>query len=135
MNTITMIILSVSSIVNLLEVSQVLKQVETNNNTEVIGDNGRAYGVLQIHKICIDDVNRHYSTHYTHKDAFSEVCSDEIFNLYISMGIQLFCKRYGRDPNEEEIVRFWNGGIYTGHKKQATIPYYKKYLKYKHKNK
>lgn len=113
---------------NLTCIVTVLKQVESLGNTQAIGDGGKAYGVLQIHKICVDDINRHYNTNYTHQDAFDEVCAEEMFNLYISMGIKLYRSKYEVDPTEEQIVRFWNGGIYSGHRRQTTIKYYKRYL-------
>ena len=49
-------IINVEAEVNLKEISDVLKQVETLGNTKSIGDGGKAYGVLQIHKIYVDEV-------------------------------------------------------------------------------
>ena len=116
---------------NLSNIRFVLKHVETNHRLDVIGDGGKAYGILQIHKGVILDVNRYYGTTYTHKDAFDVVCAEEIFNLYIGIGVELFEKKYCRSPTEEEIVRMWNGGCYKGYLYKSTKPYYLKYLKYK----
>lgn len=116
---------------NLNEILPVIKLVETNGNSKAIGDNGKAFGILQIHKICIDDVNRIYGTFYTHDDAFDEGCSEEIFNLYINAGVKHFVNKYDKQPTEQDIVRMWNGGFYTGYKKKATIKYYKRYLQLK----
>ena len=113
------------------EIYNILKYVESNNNSEAIGDGGMAYGEMQIHKVCVDDINRIYHTDYTHKEAFDVVHSRDMFHLYISHGIRLFRKRYCREPTEEDIVRFWNGGIYKGYKNPKTVPYYRKYIKYK----
>lgn len=128
------ILLSLSSFVfssNYSQIMTVLKHVETNDNVEAIGDNGKAFGVLQIHKICVDDVNRIYGTKYTHQDAFNESCAEEIFILYIDAGIKRFEKKYNKEPTEQDIVRMWNGGVYTGYKKQATLKYYRRYLRFK----
>jgi hypothetical protein len=112
----------------------VLKHVETNNRPDAIGDNGKAYGVLQIHKVAIIDVNRYYGTNYRHQDAFDVVCAEEIFNLYIGLGITLFRNRNRcRSPTEQDMVRMWNGGIYSGHRRDTTIKYYNRYLKLKKK--
>ena len=113
-------------------ISSVLKHVETNHNPALVGDGGRAFGILQIHKGAIMDVNRRYGTYYTHQDAFDVVCSEEIFRLYIGLGIEIYQRKNNcQYPSVEQIVRMWNGGIYRGHIKSSTIRYYKKYLKYK----
>lgn len=116
---------------NLSEILPVLKQVETNGDIEAIGDNGKAFGVLQIHKICVDDVNRIYGTTYTHQDAFNEDCAEEIFNLYISYGVKRFKNKYNKEPTEQDIVRMWNGNCYNGYKKKSTLKYYERYKKFK----
>ena len=84
----------------LSEICDVLKHVETNNNKEAIGDNGKAFGILQIHKEVIIDVNRYYGTDYTHQDAFEPNCAEEIFHLYIKMGIEIFFDTHCRSPTE-----------------------------------
>ncbi len=117
--------------VNISDMLRIIKHVESRGNTEIIGDNGKAYGVLQIHKICVDDVNRIYGTDYTHQDAFNEQCSNEIFELYINHGVKLYIKKYNRRPSEQDIVRMWNGSIYNGYNKESTIKYYDKYLVFK----
>lgn len=118
---------------DLTNIATVLKQVESLGDINAVGDGGKAHGILQIHKICVDDINRYYGTDYTHEDAFDEVCSEEMFNLYISMGIKLYIKRHGVEPTEEQVVRMWNGGIYSGHRRKTTLKYYRRYLKFKKK--
>lgn len=113
------------------EIMEVLKIVETNNNPKAISRDGRAYGILQIREGAVIDVNRRYGTKFKHRDMFNEKNSERVFYLYISMGIELYQKRNGRLPSEKDIVRFWNGGIYLGHKRKSTLKYYNKYLKVK----
>lgn len=115
------------------EIINVIKYVETLNNPELIGDNGDSYGVLQIQKKCVDDVNRYYNTHYTHEDMFRIECAEEVTLLYMKMGEELYFKKYGECPTEEVLVRNHNGGIYKGYKTKATIKYYNKYLIFKNK--
>lgn len=116
---------------DLNKIYEVIRQVESRGDTLAVGDGGKALGVVQIHKIAIDDVNRIYGTDFKHSDAFSEKKSKKIFLLYIKAGIKRFRRLMGREPTEEVIVRFWNGGIYKGHLKKSTIKYYNKYLKIK----
>jgi len=115
---------------NISDIREVLKYVETNHNPLAIGDSGKSYGILQIQKICIDDVNRTFGTYYTHSDAFDIICSEEIFELYIQMLYNRFCFKYNREPNEEEIVRSWNGGIYSGYVNPKTREYFRRYKKW-----
>lgn len=118
---------------NLSHIASILKQVESLGDTRAIGDNGKAYGVLQIHKVCVDDINKTYGTEYTHQDAFDESCSEEMFNLYLKKGIKLYYKKHNKYPSEEQIVRMWNGGCYAGYRYKSTEKYYKRYLKFKKK--
>lgn len=102
-------------------------EIESNKDPTAIGDNGMSWGIVQIQKIAVDDVNRLYGTSYTHADAFDVECAKEIFHLYLYAGIVMFKNRYNRMPTEQEVVRMWNGGIYTGYKRKTTIKYYRKY--------
>lgn len=122
MRTITILLSGLTSIMS------ILKTVETNNDTDSIGDNGRSYGILQIQRSVLSDVNRIYGTDYRHKDMFSEEASEEVFILYLCYGKEVFLKKHCRFPTEEEMVRMWNGGIYKGYKYKQTKSYYKKYL-------
>ncbi len=90
---------------NLSNIREVLKYVETTNDSTLIGDNGKALGILQIRKECVMDINRVYKTNYKHSDALIISKSEEMFNLYISYGIRLYQKKYGRLPSEQDIVR------------------------------
>ena len=112
------------------EIREVLKWVESEHNPEAIGDEGASYGILQIQADAIKDVNRKYGTSYTHEDAFNIKCAEEIFDLYIKMWTTKLEKREGRDSTVKDIVRIWNGGP-KGYKKESTLIYYNKYLKYK----
>lgn len=120
------------------ETIEVLKYVESEHNPAALGDfriiDGKktptAFGILQIRKIAIDDVNRVYGTTYTIQDAFDISCSEEIFKLYIKHWAGKVCDRDGRDATTEDIVRIWNGGP-RGYKKGSTRWYLKKYLNYR----
>ena len=113
------------------QIVEVLKHVETNNQPELIGDNGDSYGVLQIQQKAVQDVNRYFGTSYTHEQMFREACAEKVTELYMQMGAELYCKRYGKAATEEVLVRNHNGGIYRGYRINATIPYYNRYLKFK----
>ncbi len=120
-----------SSSPNLLAIAEVLKEVESNNRPNLIGDNGEAYGILQIHKECVIDVNNYYDLNYTHEDAKNPIIAQDIFIKYINIGIKLYVDKCGHLPNDIDIARMWNGGIYRGYEYKSTIPYMKKYIKTK----
>ena len=109
-------------------IMNVLIWVESNNNPSAVGDNGKAIGILQIHKDCVEDINDTYYTVLMHEDMLSEKLSKEIFVLYLKHGWRVFKKKHHHDPSEEDLVRMWNGGIYKGYSNPATEKYYKKYL-------
>jgi len=103
-----------------------LKQVESQNNANAIGDNGKAKGILQIWEVVVADVNRVSKVKYTHDDAFDPVKAEAICRKYLA----LYCtaKRLGHEPTMEDASRIWNGGP-IGHKKSATNSYWKKVAK------
>ena len=122
MKTIAILLTGLTSIMS------ILKTVETNNDPDSIGDNGRSYGILQIQRSVLSDVNRIYGTDYRHRDMFYEEASEEVFMLYLCYGKEVFLKKHCRFPTEQELVRMWNGGIYKGYKYEQTKSYYEKYL-------
>jgi len=122
---------------NLEDIRDVLKHVESEHDPAALGDyrgdTPTAFGILQIRKIAIDDVNRIYGTSYKVYDAFDIKCSEEIFKLYITHWTNKLEKREGRKATTADIVRIWNGGP-RGYLKGGTKWYLKKFLRYK-KNK
>ncbi|HPM74148.1 MAG TPA: transglycosylase SLT domain-containing protein [Saccharofermentans sp.] len=102
---------------------EALIDVESKGNPKAIGDGGKAFGALQIHKICIDDVNRVYGTSFVHEDAFDVEKAKEICRLYLSH----YGKHYERTEKKtltyEVLARIWNGGP-KGYKKEATTSYW-----------
>lgn len=112
----------------LQDIMEVLKYVESNHDPQSVGDNGSSYGILQITRACVEDVNRHYGTHYRHEDMFQVECAEEVFLLYAKMGMDRYCDKYGREATEEVVVKNHNGGIYRGYRIKATDRYYRKYL-------
>jgi len=122
--------------VNIPEITEILKQVETNHNPKALGDYNEdgiplSYGILQIKQIAIDDVNRRYKTYYKHSDAFIVECAEEIFELYTGMWANHLEKKEGRKATAEDIVRIWNGGP-NGYKRKSTIGYLLKYKNYRY---
>lgn len=56
----------------------IIELVESGNDYSAIGDNGQAFGGLQIHPIMVRDFNRIYGTKYIHTDAFERPIARKI---------------------------------------------------------
>ena len=100
-----------------------MANVESGGNSRSIGDHGKARGHLQIHRCVIQDVNRVYSTHFTHRDAHNPAKAQRIAFLYISHYASE--KRLGRKPTQEDCAQVWAGGP-DGWREKATLPYWRK---------
>ena len=101
-----------------------LIQAESSGNDLAIGDDGKAYGCLQIHKVYVEAVNRILGYEkFTHSDAFDRVSSVHMFIIYTDF--YATAERIGREPTVEDRVRIHNGGP-NGWKKQSTTHHWNK---------
>ena len=105
-----------------------LIQVESNGDVNAVGDNGKAYGCLQIWDVVIQDVNRVYRTNYKHKDAFSKSKAEQICRLYLTHWGKHYERTTHKKVTYEILARIWNGGP-KGYKKKQTIAYWNKVRK------
>jgi hypothetical protein len=104
-----------------------ISYIESRHTPNAIGDGGKAYGSLQIHKIAVDDHNRLYGTKYTHNDMFTDSIARIVCEGLLNYGISLYYNKHCKYPATEDLLRMWNGGIYTGYKKDATLVYVEKF--------
>lgn len=104
--------------VTIWQLMDAISFVESGNNPDAIGDNGKAVGPFQIQPIMLDDVNRILGKEvFTLKDRYSLTKSRLIFLIYTT--------HYNCNQDASRIARDWNGGP-NGHTKSATLPYYLK---------
>lgn len=97
---------------------QALCIVESNMNSARIGDDGKAIGTLQIHKIMVDDANRIQSKiEFKYMDRYDAFKSRQIFEV-----IQ---NHYNKDRYFEEACRIWNSGGGTEYYKKVMNVFYK----------
>ncbi len=104
--------------------------VESKNNPKAIGDGGRARGILQMHAVCVDDINQQCYGYrkYTWDDAFHPEKSEEMFHDYAEWIVKNRAPLYPHLSKEEVIARHWNGG-YKFQNKKSTITYWRKVQK------
>ena len=110
----------------LLELFLAICMVESANNPLAIGDNGKAVGIVQIHKIVVDDINRFARTDYTYEDRTCPQKSKEMFMLYVTHWGEYYTRKTGRELTHRVVCDIWNGG--------ATAPIRKEYNDHLRKN-
>lgn len=103
--------------VTLDQILDAIAIVESNNNPNAVGDQGRAIGAYQLHKIYVDDVNRIAKTKYKYQDRYDPIKSRNMVALYLMY--------YGKQIPIHQWPRLHNGGP-RGHTKNTTLPYQKK---------
>ena len=77
-------------------------EYETSQSKDLIGDSGLAIGVLQIHPVIIDEVNRISKKQFMYLDRWDKDKSIEIFNIYQDC----------YNPQHDLVLagRLWNAG-------------------------
>lgn len=102
-----------------------LIEVESNGNSNAIGDNGNAIGCLQIWKVVVDDINRIYKTNFKYSDRTNRIKSVYMCIEYLTYWGKVYHRKTNLEPNNEVYSRIWNGGPY-GYKKECTKKYWNK---------
>ena len=113
----------------LLQIMAVLIVIETGGHPDpdnAIGDNGKAWGILQMHAY-VKDAAEYANVPWTHADAFDSSKATEIFVAYMNRYATEERKPAGMSY-EEFVVRMHNGGP-LGWSKKSTISYWEKNLK------
>lgn len=93
-------------------------QVESKGDPNAVGDGGKAVGILQIHKVMVDDCNRIAGfKKFTYEDRKDPAKSREMFRVYTD--------HYTPSWDAELVAKRWNGGP-KGETKPATKEYWAK---------
>ena len=103
----------------------ILITVESNGREKVVGDSGKAKGILQLHAVYVDDVNRIYKTSFKHDDAFDRNKAIIITRLYLTHYGKHYERKTGNIATFEVLSRIHNGGP-TGYLKKSTDGYWNK---------
>lgn len=96
---------------------------ESGGDAKAIGDQGRAWGILQIHSEMAAECSRLSGKKFTHKDAFNPQKSKEMCRIFLNAYSD-------ENTSIEDMARMWNGGP-SGDDKRATVGYWnmiKQYL-------
>jgi len=87
-----------------------LVRVESNGKASAVGDNGKAFGILQIHAGMVQEANRLAQTRYIHKDMFNPTTSREVAQIVLNHYAKHIQKTTGRPATEKQLAFIWNGG-------------------------
>lgn len=109
--------------INLNLLLSVIAEIETGGKPRVIGDQGAAYGLYQIHKEVVEDVNRVFHQHYTHEDCFNPSIAKRIATMYLQYWGAIYQQKTHQPVTYEVLARIWNGGP-QGWKHESTANYW-----------
>lgn len=99
-----------------------IAKVESNHNPNAVGDDGKAIGVFQIHRVYWQDAVQHDPN----IGGCYEDCRDPEYARRIVIA---YMDRYApANASDETLARIHNGGP-RGHKKSATTKYWNKVKK------
>lgn len=101
--------------VNAVEVSDrllfALKMAESGGKSDAIGDNGNAVGILQLHKVYVDDANRIIGYNkYTYNDRYDVRKSEEITLIVLAHYGDIYECKTGKHCTDEVLARIHNLG-------------------------
>jgi hypothetical protein len=104
---------------------EAIAYVESRGIDCAVGDNGKALGRYQLHKIYVDDVNRIAKTSYTYNDRLDAKKSLSMVKIYLNYYGKRYTKITGKPATDEIKARIHNGGP-DGFRKLSTIKYWNK---------
>ena len=114
---------------NLVHLFTTISKIESSEGLFVVGDGGNAFGPLQIHKGCVNDVNNRYNTDYTHTDMFDMEKAMDVAAMYLNINAERYNNYYNHYPTIEQLARSWNGG-FGGFTNDLTLEYGNKFTNY-----
>lgn len=116
--------------VNAVEVSSrlihALKMAESGCKSDAIGDNGKAVGILQLHKVYVDDANRIVGYNkYSYNDRHDVRKSEEITRIVLAHYGDIYECKAGKPCTDEVLARIHNLG-YSNWDSELGVIYWNK---------
>lgn len=101
--------------VNAVEVSNrllhALKMAESGCKSDAIGDRGNAVGILQLHKVYVDDANRIVGyKKYSYTDRYNVRKSEEMARIVLTHYGKHYERKTGKCCTDEILARIHNRG-------------------------
>lgn len=108
--TVALIATAISAVADTPRLIEALVRVESNGKANAIGDAGKAFGILQIHQITVQEANRLSQTRYTHSDMFDPTKARHVATIVLGHYAKHIQKTTGRPATAKELAFIWNGG-------------------------
>jgi len=96
-----------------------IARIESQCDPNAVGDDGRALGAYQIHRVYWEDGTELLGVDWPHRDATDPKKARRVVKAYLL--------HYGKGKSLIEMARIHNGGPH-GCRKKATFPYARKIL-------
>ena len=87
-----------------------LVRVESNGRSGLVGDSGKAYGILQVHPEMVREANRISHKAYTHEDMFDARKAREVAYIVLSHYDAHINQVTGHTATAKQLSFIWNGG-------------------------
>lgn len=103
----------------------IISKIESSNRPSVIGDDGKSYGLFQIHPPVVKEFNHFKKENLKHSDMLNPVLARRVASWYFFERIPAIQKWLGIPTNNTTLLGCWNAGC--GNVKKGYLP--KEYLK------
>ena len=95
-----------------------LKMAESGCKSNAIGDRGKAVGILQLHKVYVDDANRIVGyKRYNYNDRYDVRKSEEMTRIVLTHYGKYYERKTGKRCTDEVLARIHNRGYSQWHDK------------------
>lgn len=108
-----------------------INQIESSGREKVIGDDGKAFGLNQIHAATLKDYNKANNTNHTKDDLLNKDVNNKVADWYLNNEIPRMLKAIGKPDTVRNRLIAYNAGINKVKKgsilSKTTTNYLKKY--------
>lgn len=108
-----------------------INMIESSGNEKAIGDNGKAFGINQIHLGTLNDFNKANKKNYTQKDLMNKDINNTVADWYFNVEAPRLLKTLKMEDNVKNRIRIYNqgyGNIKNGKPlSKITMDYIRKY--------
>lgn len=113
--------------VEVTELIDAMCEVESGGKTNAVSEDGEAYGILQIRKERVMEINRLFKKRLLHEDAFNPVIAKQMCKWYLEYWGGCYERLTKTEVTEEVLARIWQGGQH-GWQNPETAGYWDKVL-------
>jgi len=87
-----------------------LEKTESKGKRYAVGDNGEAFGVLQVHESMVQEYNRITGRYLSHSEMFTPEKARMVADVVLRYYANHILSETGRPATAKELAFIWNGG-------------------------